>query len=300
MNVILTSTSLFKYVKIIILRRERRAIMHDLHIHSCYSDGSSTMEEIFLLASEKKAKTLSITDHDTFMHYSPAKKLSNQYSIKCLPALELSCWDDIEMRKVHLLGYFVPENHPEILDLFIPLKSQREEVAINIIQKLQKIGYPITFDAVLKKSCGSIYKQHIMHALMDAGHTENIFGELFHQLFSSKNGQCYFPLKYLPVVKTIQAVLAAGGIPVIAHPAAYKNLSAIPRLVKAGLLGIEVYHSRHSQNDIRTCQQIAAFYNLIITGGTDFHGFYSRFPEITIGDVGVNSEELQILLQKAD
>ncbi|MEI7884330.1 MAG: PHP domain-containing protein [Clostridia bacterium] len=274
--------------------------MHDLHIHSCYSDGSNTLEEIFQLANELQLTTLSITDHDTFIHYSSAKKLSLKYNIQCLPALELSCWDEVEMRKVHLLGYFVPENHPQILNLITPLQLQREEVALSILKKLQKIGYPVSFDAVLSKSCGSIYKQHVMHALIDAEYTDSIFGELFHQLFSNKDGQCYFPLKYLPVEKTIHAILAAGGLPVIAHPAAYKNISAIPRLVKAGLLGIEVYHSRHNKNDISICQQLATFYNLIVTGGTDFHGYYSRFPEINIGDIGVNAEELHILLQKAN
>ena len=158
--------------------------------------------------------------------------------------------------------------------------------------------FPITSDFIIAHASGStnLYKQHIMHALMDAGYTNEIFGDLFHALFSSESEtNVLAPTKYPSVEEVLEEVHGAGGIAVLAHPAAYDNFDEIDKYVAWGLDGIEVWHPSATEEQIKRLGTICAKKNLLMTGGSDFHGIYGA-KTVTLGTCSTPDEHLEKLL----
>jgi predicted metal-dependent phosphoesterase TrpH len=150
-----------------------------------------------------------------------------------------------------------------------------------MVDKLIEAGYRITWDEVQQYAQGgsAVFKQHIMHALMDQGYCMEILGPLHKKLFSrgdegTEPGIAYIPMQYVDAKAAIRAVREAGGVPVLAHPGQLHNFEAIPEWVVEGLEGIEAVHPSHSAADEERAQAYAAEYDLVLTGGSDFHGMY--------------------------
>jgi phosphoribosyl 1,2-cyclic phosphate 1,2-diphosphodiesterase len=158
---------------------------------------------------------------------------------------------------------------------------ERNENSLKMIKIIQDAGYNITRKEVEEIANGGtgIYKQHIMHALINKGYAVEVLSELHKKLFSRPGkdkpaGIAYMETKYPDVLDGINAIIQSNGIPVLAHPALSGITDAIPEYVKAGLQGIEVKHCKHNTEDERIITNFADKFNLIKTGGSDFHGFY--------------------------
>ena len=140
--------------------------------------------------------------------------------------------------------------------------------------------YPITPEQVIKAASGStnIYKQHIMRALMNAGYATSVFCDLYGELFAS-GGSCAVDIPYPDVFEVIEQIHGAGGIAVMAHPAMYDGYELLEELCEKSLLdGIEVWNPKHTENDVRQFAEIAQTHGLLMTGGSDFHGMYTKEP----------------------
>lgn len=248
----------------------------DLHCHSKVSDGSLTAEEIISLAKRMDITAISITNHDTMIGIDKACALGEKVGVRVIPGVEISAWDYARKRKVHLLCY-MPDKPEKIADLCQPTIKNRQKAALMMLQKVMRL-YHVPSDIVAKRAAGStnIYKQHIMHALIECGYTKEMYGDLYQKLFNSENGIAFFPVEYPDIREAISVVHEAGGIAVLAHPYQYDSHELMVELVEEGMLdGIEAYHSRY---DLEASMKLSAFAHerkLLVTGGSDFHGMYS-------------------------
>ncbi|WP_419152660.1 PHP domain-containing protein [Aeribacillus alveayuensis] len=271
--------------------------MIDLHCHSKISDGTLTLFELIFLAKEKGITHLAITDHDTTKGIKEAQNIGEQLGVTIIPGIEISAYDFIRQRRAHILGFFVTPEHEAIEKLCAPLLKKRHQVSYEMTQKIIQEGYKITWEEVERYAEGGtgVYKQHIMHALIDKGYTDKIYGDLYKKLFSKGGegvspGIAHIPLQYVDVKKAILAIREAGGIPVLAHPKQFDNFDAIAEWVEMGLDGIEVVHPLHRPEDEELAKYYADKFDLIETGGSDFHGFYGD-SELGSKNAGIDRYE---------
>ena len=278
--------------------------MIDLHVHTKYSDGSSSVEDIFIKSKLIGITHISFTDHDTTMGLDEALRLSKDYEIEAIPGIELSCYDYKRNKRAHILGYFI-EYRNNVFELFChKLNKERHENSLKMIKIIQEAGYNITEEEVeeIAKDGTGIYKQHIMHALINNGYAVEVISDLYKKLFSGPGkdnpaGIAYMELKYPDVFDGIKAIIHANGIPVLAHPALSGIMDVIPEYVEAGLQGVEVKHCKHNATDERVIVNIADKLSLIKTGGSDFHGFYGEACE-KLGSFDPGIESVNKLKEK--
>lgn len=249
----------------------------DLHNHTQYSDGSCTVSEVLQLAKARGLSAVSITDHDTFAGTAEAAALGKAIGIGVIPGIEISSRDPVTGRKVHILGYLCRDPEPVERICRRTLRS-RNEGSVRSAQILAELyRLPLSFLLARRGRSTSLYKQHLMQALMDAGVTNEMFGEVFHRLFSSKGGLAFSKTEYPDAEEAIDAVHEAGGLAVLAHPNAYHSEDLLNELVRRGKLdGIEVFHPRNLPESIPLFEGLCREHRLLMTGGSDFHGSYGR------------------------
>ena len=266
----------------------------DLHCHTKLSDGTLGLEEIIALAAKRGIETIAITDHDCLAGTVRAKIIGERNGIKVIPGVELSAVDSRTGKNVHILAYLF-DSPDRIEGLCHTNATSRKRAGQYMMLKATK-RYPITPDLILKCSQGStnLYKQHIMHALMQCGYTMNIYGNVYDDLFNSENS-IYVQPKFSDVFEVLEAVKEAGGISVLAHPALYDNFDIIDDLIKAGLNGLEVWHPTATKETEEKLIAIAKKNKLLMTGGSDFHGMYNH-GAWSIGDYVTPKQQLSELL----
>lgn len=251
----------------------------DLHCHTTLSDGSLGMEDIIIQAKRTGIDFISITDHDTMASFSRISILGQRYGIQVIPGIELSAWDKERNRKVHILCYS-PQKPDRLEGLCIKSCEIRKTCAKEMMDKVMEL-YPITPDSVLKYTKGSksIFKQHIMRALIDYGYTTHFYGRLNSKLFDPKTGTCIVEREYPDVNFVLDLIHSARGVAVMAHPVHYDSLELLEELASEGKLdGVEAYHYSATKEQQKKICGIAEKYNMIVTGGSDFHGLYNAKP----------------------
>lgn len=252
----------------------------DLHCHSVLSDGTVSVPRLIDLAAAQGIGVLSITDHDTLAGGRLGAIWGKQKGIRVIPGVEISARDYQRGRKVHILCYMPGEGQAALLNMLAKTRKSRASAMRAAICKVCKI-YPVPLELILEKSRGSAtpFKQHVMAALTDAGYADGIFGEVFQKLFHPKTGLAHEPVTYPDIYEVLETVRSAGAIAVLAHPGEYDSLALMEELCQKQLLqGLELNHPRNSEAvkaQIRTC---AAHYGLVCTGGTDFHGAFTKTP----------------------
>ncbi|MBE6848137.1 MAG: PHP domain-containing protein [Ruminococcus sp.] len=272
--------------------------MIDLHCHSTLSDGSLGIEEIIRQAARVGITTLSITDHDTLSGYSRARFLGEKYGVNIVQGVEMSAWDTKRQAKVHILCY-LPQKPDRLEMLCLKSREIRREVGNEMIEKV-KAQYPITTDSVLRhcKGCESIFKVHIMRALIDYGYALEFYGDLDAKLFHPQNGSCIVNRAYPDVMHVVNLIRASHGVAVMAHPMLYHNMELLEELAAEGKIdGVEVDHYSASPKEREQLRQMAARYDLIVTGGSDFHGLYNQKPS-HLGANTTTEEEFARLLAR--
>lgn len=272
----------------------------DLHCHSKISDGSIGIDELISLARRRGVSALAITDHDAVAGATRACIIGKRLGIEMIHGVEMSAYDYARKRKVHILGYMC--DSPDRLEgMCLKMINTRRIAAKEMISKVLRY-YPIVPESITRFAAGSttIYPQHIMHALMENGYADSLFGDVYDKLFS-KNGCAYVPLEYPDVHQVIDLIHSAGGLVVLAHPYTYDSLDLMEELTAEGKLnGVEVWHPSCDEQQTATLKEFAENHSLLMTGGTDFHGFYSH-PLRPIGSCGAPHNTIQLMKEyKAD
>lgn len=251
----------------------------DLHLHSVFSDGSLTPEEITSVAMDLGLNALSITDHDNLLAYSCAKEYAQKRSMETgqpipeiIPGIEVNTiYDKYE---VHVLGYYVDDSNENMAKLINYQKNARVEQTVEILKNLKKMAkIDIKLDAItgLVKEGGSIGRPHIAKAIVNAGGVSNML-EAYRKYISDES-PTYIKRKTVSPHEAVETIYETGGIPVLAHPCDIDSPEElITELMNYGLRGIEVYHRKHSPGMIEYYSSLAEKYELIVTGGSDCHG----------------------------
>lgn len=265
-------------------------------MHTTASDGLFTPSDLVKLASERCLSIIAITDHDTVDGILPALEASNVYGVGVIPGVEINT--DVPGEEVHILGYFVNYKSTQLLKSLYELQHSREIRARQMVEKLGNLGLNIEWERV-KQIAGesSIGRPHIAHALSEAGYV-NSFDEAFEK-YIGRNGPAYVEHKKMTPSQVIELILSNGGVPVLAHPDNISNLeNLLGLLVKSGLKGLEVYYDSYSESSIQRLIQLAKKYDLITTGGTDYHGFKDK-QETMIGTIGPDESTIGKLIDLA-
>lgn len=253
-------------------------ITADLHIHTTASDGRLSPEKIIEQAMEAGLSYIAITDHDTVDGLLELSSLQQPLpaSVAVIPGIELST--DLDENEVHILGYYIDIFNRELRSQLDILIAHRLERAKEIVSKLNQLGYFITYQRVLELAgkATSIGRPHIAKALVEKGYFPSI-SEVFLTLLG-KNGPAYVPHYKLSPAQVIELVKKTGGVPVLAHPGLVGDDTIVLDIIHSGILGLEVYHPKHDEEQVQKYLTLANSHQLAITGGSDFHGIPTRFP----------------------
>jgi predicted metal-dependent phosphoesterase TrpH len=249
----------------------------DLHIHTIHSDGSSTVEEVLDAASKKELAAIAITDHDCVDAYPAACALGSRLGIEVIPGLELS--SEIEGADLHVLGYFIDITNPTLQHKLDEMKEARYIRARKIVENLNKQGLDLRFETVLATAgVGAIGRPHIAAALLKEELVYS-FREAFEK-FLGYGLPAYVEKYKMQPGEVFDLIKQAGGVPVLAHPGVTGIDDRIPEFIRAGVQGIEVYHSEHTPASQQNYVKIARRNGLAITGGSDYHNSSHNKSEI--------------------
>ncbi|MBF0217497.1 MAG: PHP domain-containing protein [Candidatus Omnitrophica bacterium] len=241
----------------------------DLHIHTCYSDGSLTPEQVVDLACEAGLGAVSVTDHDCVEGVRPAMSAAKAKGIEVIPGVEISC--EISGQEIHLLGYFIDLDDDVLNAKLAVMKENRLERMRGMIKLLNGIGIKVSEKDIAELSpVGIIGRMHIAYFLANNRYVRTVQDAFDKYLSSGK--PCHVKYKRFTHDEAIEMVVSSGGVPVIAHPLSPNIEKFIPDLVKSGVRGIEAYHPKHNPKDTLKFIEIAESNGLITTGGSDCHG----------------------------
>jgi hypothetical protein len=249
----------------------------DLHLHTVFSDGTYTPEEMIFQASKHSFAALALTDHDTVEGCHRAGIAARSAGIEFVPGTELTAEQDRD--ELHILGYFLDINNPRLLAETAKFQDVRQNRIREIVMRLNAVHVPITSDAVFAlANCRSPGRPHVARALVKAGLCGSL-DEAFER-FLKKNRPAWVPKFKMSAADAIDLIHHAGGVAVMAHPGLSHCDEVIPSMVEAGLDGIECFHTKHSTAIAEHYLEIADEYNLLVTGGSDCHGMSKGKPLI--------------------
>ncbi len=269
--------------------------MVDLHTHSTASDGELEPADLVELALQRGLSAIALTDHDTVAGIDAAMAAAKNTRLEVIPGVELSA--DVPQAEVHVLGYWIDWRDPYLAEMLVKFQDGRFGRAEKMVQKLAALGAPISFDRVRAiAGDASIGRPHVAQALLEAGYIANVT-EAFDR-FIGRNGPAYVERFRLTPEDAVGLILKAGGVPVLAHPR--DVTSYVEPMVRAGMLGLEVYYGAYDDQTIQSLQHLAREYGLVATGGSDFHGLNKMAHMSSLGFVHVPPEVLGRLRAKAE
>lgn len=246
----------------------------DLHTHSNHSDGVHAPAVLVDLARWKGISALSLCDHDSLEGYPELRAAARRDGVEIITGVELSC--EYVGRDLHVLGYGVDTDNEPLQKLLRDFRATRQRRGMLIVEKLAAQGVRIDIEKVLARAAGgALGRPHIAAALLEAGYVSD-HPQAFARYIGEGCPAYVEKYKMLPD-EAVAAIHAAGGLAFIAHPGYYlQDEGAFRALLGRGFDGIEVYHPHHQPAIVARLLAIARDHGLLISGGSDFHGFAGR------------------------
>jgi hypothetical protein len=265
----------------------------DLHLHTKFSDGTYTPEELTAEAKRCGLAAVALTDHDTIEGCARMATACREAGIEFIPASELTAEQDGE--ELHLLGYFLNVEHPRLLSELAKFQAVRQERIREMVARINQLNIPLQAEAVFTlANCRAPGRPHVARALVQAGLCRNL-DEAFER-FLRKGRPAWVPKYRISAADAIALIHEAGGLAVLAHPGLNKSDDVIPALVQAGLDGIECFHTKHSTLMGEHYLEIADHHHLLVTGGSDCHGLNKGKP--LIGTIKIPYEHVEHMKDK--
>lgn len=256
----------------------------DLHVHSSASDGSLTPREVVDLAKAAGLSVFALTDHDTVDGVETAVSYANTLeNIEVIPGIELSCY--YNKREIHIVGLYVDYKNQSFLEELLKLKQAREDRNEKMVQNFVNAGIPLTIEELKHGNPNSVItRAHFARVLVEKGVCKTK-----QEAFDKYLGiDCPFYLAKPQVTPehVLGLIKGAGGTAILAHPYSYKFNRAevetlLDTLIPLGLAGMECYYSTYDDGQTQELRSIALKKNLLVSGGSDFHGVVK--PDISIG-----------------
>ncbi len=270
----------------------------DLHIHSTASDGKLSPADIVYKAVERGLTVIALADHDTVDGIAPALATAKAFpQLKVIPCVEIST--DVPEGEIHVLGYFIDYTDHKLKASLERMRHSRRERAYGMVTKLGKLGIHIEWQRVQEiAGAGSIGRPHIAQAMLEKGYITSV-KEAFTK-YISRHGPAYVEREKMTPQEAVELILRANGLPVLAHPLTINDPETMVIELKAvGLVGIEAYYNGYTAEEIYRLVSLADRYNLITTGGSDYHGLDAS-TETMIGDADVPIESAEQLIALAE
>jgi 3',5'-nucleoside bisphosphate phosphatase len=263
----------------------------DLHVHTTYSDGTLTPTEAVRDAARAGLSAVAITDHDTTAGLDEASAAAAELHIELVPGVEINT-EDIAF-EVHILGYFMDHRDEAFSGFLLGLRRSRIERGKQMLAKLRALGIPISFGELVERDdTRSLGRPHIAKVIVEKGFAPTARIALSRYL--KKGAPAHVPRESLPPRRAVEAIVAAGGVPVFAHPGLVGRDDTIRELVECGLGGIEVDHPEHTPAMVAKYRAMADELSLIATGGSDSHG-EKALRTVAIGESGCEAEVVEAL-----
>ena len=265
----------------------------DLHIHTVKSDGSYTVAEVFERAKEEGLSAISITDHDTVAAYTEAKELEQKTGVEFVPGVELSAM--YEGREVHIIGLYLDCGDAELNEKLQFFQKKRSERAKKIIRKLREKNINLDYEELyeMTENLNSAGRLHVARLMVKKNFARSI-KDAFDR-FLAEGRPAYVEKAELTVADAINMIKRVGGVSVLAHPGLLNKDEAIKEWKKLGLDGVEVFHSDHDAADIKRYFAIAEENNLLVSGGSDFHGASKEY--VSLGKIRLAYEYFEKIKQ---
>ena len=262
----------------------------DLHLHTRFSDGTYSPEELAAAARRKGLCAIALTDHDTVEGCAPTAEACGREGIEFIPGSELTAqWNDHE---IHVLAYFLDTHNPALLAELGKFQTVRQDRIREMVARINQLGIPLLVDDVFSlASCRSPGRPHVARALME-GEFCGSLDEAFER-FLKKGRPAWVPKFKMSAPEAIALIHQAGGLAVMAHPGLTRADELIPPLAEMGLDGLECYHTKHSSGVAAQYAALAVRLQLLITGGSDCHGTTKGKP--LIGTVKLPYEHVERL-----
>jgi 3',5'-nucleoside bisphosphate phosphatase len=249
----------------------------DLHLHTNFSDGTYTPEELVAQAARNKLSAIALTDHDTVEGCERAAIACKAVEIEFIPGAELTA--EQNDNEIHILGYFLDTQNKKLLEEIAKFQADRQNRIHEMVARLNQLKVPLRVEDVIKlANCRSPGRPHVARALVKAGYCSSL-DEAFER-FLKKHRPAFVPKTKISAQVAIELIHQASGLAVMAHPGLNRTDEVIPDLVDAGLDGIECFHTKHSTAVSEHYLEIADKYNLLVTGGSDCHGMSKGRPLI--------------------
>lgn len=273
----------------------------DLHTHTTASDGTDSPRELVRRAAAIGLAAIAVTDHDTLSGLAEAESAGREYGLEVIRGCELSVQSPYG--EIHLLGLWIPEDVTPLECVLKQLRALRESRNVRILEKLKQLGMDISYADVLAQAGGeSVGRPHIARAMQVRGFVTDV-PEAF-ALYIGTNGPAYVPRDIPSLEEGIRLLASTGALVSFAHPmllscprAWYDTI--LPTMKAAGLGAIEAWHSGHSAEDERFCVELAARYDLGLSGGSDYHGLNKRDVALGRGRGGLRVTEALLDALKA-
>lgn len=265
----------------------------DMHIHTLESDGTYTPQEIIERAIRNRVRALAITDHDSVAGLEAGRKEAQKYGFEFIDGIEISC-NEKEL-EVHILGYFLDLEDEVFLSELEELKKARDERNKRVIEKLRGCGVEVDEEELVKMAPGNIISRlHFANYLLEKQVVKSKI-EAFEK-YLGKTGVAYVPKENFPPERAVKMIKSNGGFVSLAHPKLITLNDEvlndlIRRLKDVGLDAIEANYSSFNKIEKQKYKRLAKKYDLLITGGSDFHG--ANREGVDIGDAGLEYSQFE-------
>jgi hypothetical protein len=265
----------------------------DLHLHTQFSDGTYTPQELAAQARAHGLGAVALTDHDTVEGCAPMAGACRQEGLEFIPGTELTA--ETEGKELHLLGYFIDVTNPRLLLETAGFQTARQDRIREMVARLNRLNIPLQTEAVLAlAACRAPGRPHVGRALVAAGVCATV-DEAFER-FLKKHRPAWVPRFKISARDAIDLIHSASGLAVMAHPGLSGADDLIPRLVAEGLDGLECFHTKHSPSACQHYVALAQEHGLLITGGSDCHGLSKGKP--LIGSLKLPYEYVERMKEK--
>jgi predicted metal-dependent phosphoesterase TrpH len=265
----------------------------DLHLHTNFSDGTFTPEELVLHAQMAGLACIAVTDHDSVEACARVSTAAAAVNMEFVPGAELTAeYDDTEL---HVLGYFLDEHNQKLLAEIAKFQVVRQSRIHEMVARINELGTPLKAESVFAlANCKSPGRPHVARAMVKEGYVRTL-DEAFER-FLKKGRPAWVPKSKVSALEAIELIHQAGGLAIMAHPGLNRTDNIIPALVEAGLDGIECFHTKHSTAMSERYLEIADKYHLLVTGGSDCHGYSKGKP--LIGTVRLPYEHVEKMKER--
>ena len=267
----------------------------DLHTHSTASDGLDSPALLVRLASERGISVLALTDHDTVSGVGEAAAAAAEHGIRFVPGVEFSA--RAPRGETHILGYGISPDDRQLNAELDALRLSREERGAAMLDRLRDLGIALSPDTLASNRPGhSPGRPHIARGLVQTGAVASV-QQAFDE-YLAVGRPAFVPRRTITAERAVQVIHDAGGIAVLAHPfSVYQLDRVLPRFVATGLDGLEVHYGEYDQDQRQSLADLAAEYNLLMSGGSDYHGA----PGVSgraLGSVEWPADRLRAILER--